>query len=136
MGSCGAACWQGKLFRIFRLTGMMTVIIAALHFPRYSKPVRTIIARPDTVLAFTPRFCEAFQTSHLYIVGLRISRSVEADLVWNDRKPESYIAPFLTDLQARVKKEGIRIGSCECSYHAHGTLLTAYRSIPLLWSPR
>jgi len=30
-----------------------------------------------------------------------------------DRKPESTIAPFLTELQARVKKEGIRIGSCE-----------------------
>lgn len=29
------------------------------------------------------------------------------------RKPESTIAPFLTDLQARVKKEGIRVGSCE-----------------------
>jgi hypothetical protein len=27
-------------------------------------------------------------------------------------KPESTIAPFLTELQARVKKEGIRVGSC------------------------
>jgi hypothetical protein len=31
------------------------------------------------------------------------------------RKPESVIAPFLTELQARVKKEGIRIGSCKIS---------------------
>lgn len=31
----------------------------------------------------------------------------------NYRQPESVIAPFLTELQARVKKEGIRVGSCE-----------------------
>lgn len=29
------------------------------------------------------------------------------------RMPESRIAPYLTELQTRVKKEGIRIGSCK-----------------------
>ena len=27
------------------------------------------------------------------------------------------IAPYLTELQARVKKEGIRVGSCKCLLH-------------------
>ena len=39
-------------------------------------------------------------------MSLQLTRSCRS-------KPESVIAPFLTELQARVKKEGIRVGSCE-----------------------
>jgi len=51
------------------------------------------------------------------------------------RKAESIIAPYLTGLQARVKPEGIRIGSCTSTILSIELADCFIRSVPVLWSP-
>jgi hypothetical protein len=82
--------------------------------PRNPKSVSAIAARLDSLLATTTSFSQTFPSSHLHQVSLPpVKHTNTPD---QGRKAESVIAPFLTELQARVKKEGIRVGSCESSY--------------------
>lgn len=88
-----------------------------MRVPRYSELVPAALAGLDAVPAYPARFFQAVQASDLYQVRqshlAALSCSHPADSVSN---AESSIAPYLTELQARVKKEGIRVGSCKhCS---------------------
>lgn len=84
----------------------------AVYLPRYPQSVPATHTRPHAIPASSARFRQTIPSPDLHGVSgqLSVGGDLCADIC---RKAESVIAPYLTDLQARVKKEGIRIGSCE-----------------------
>lgn len=91
------------------------VLMIAMRVSRYPVVVPTIAVGLDTVPPASSCFVETFPPFDLYKVR---REEGYADV----SKPESAIAPFLTELQARVKKEGIRVGSCEPTFRLELTL--------------
>lgn len=64
------------------------------------------------ILPGVPRLFEQLLTSYLAnYIPLPPSSSKPFRVLVHTKMPESNIAPFLTTLQARVKAEGIRVGS-------------------------
>lgn len=79
----------------------------ALRLPRNSESFPAAPPRSRPVPPAPSRLVEAIPALDLHQVSC--SRSNIANL----SQPESKIAPYLTELQKRVKDEGIRVGSCE-----------------------
>jgi hypothetical protein len=88
-----------------------------LRLSWHSKVVPADARRADTLSASTAAERATVQTADIYLVRLPSLRSAPVyhrHLGPNTqftRLPESSIAPYLTELQARTKADGIRVGS-------------------------
>jgi hypothetical protein len=89
-----------------------------LRLSWHSKVVPADARRADTLPASTAAERTTVQTADIYLV--RLLPSLRSAPVYHrhmgpntqfTRLPESSIAPYLTELQARTKADGIRVGS-------------------------
>jgi len=86
----------------------------------HTEPVPEVARRTEGFLATAASFDTALPTSDFHTVGIEIQTylspgirliSISRDVLCACSLPESSIAPYLTELQKRVKEEGIRVGS-------------------------
>jgi hypothetical protein len=115
----------------------------ALCLPGYPQLVSTTSTRFDALPSSPSSVIQAFPSSHLYQVSpplsppfllfpFTLSPMSRGEAIADTRsQAESVIAPYLTELQARVKKEGIRVGSCEYQHSVPRCRTADFRSVPV-----